>query len=86
MNVPEHACILNIHRRGWENRISVYIDQGTSQSFLPPGFPTDETEVVWNAVLLGNPVRGGKILTSITWSEQHTSCCRDHRHSGTYTH
>jgi RNase P/RNase MRP subunit p29 len=66
MNVPEHACILEYTAADGKNKISVYIDQGTSQSFLLPGMPTDETEVVWNTVLLGNPVRGGKILATIT--------------------
>lgn len=65
LTVPEHSCTLEYTAADGLSKISVYIDQGTIESFLLPGFPTEAVEVPWAVTLLGNPIRNGKIVTNI---------------------
>jgi len=68
--VPEHSCVIEYTAEDGTSQLSVYIDQNTSESFLLPGAATwdvePEGEFEWGAVILGNPIKEGKIIARIT--------------------
>jgi hypothetical protein len=68
LEIPDHSCIIEYTGDDGTTELSVYIDHDTTGSFLYPGMPSKETEaeLEWDAVLLGNPIRGGKVVASIT--------------------
>ena len=68
IQIPDHSCIIEYTGEDGATELSVYIDHETTGSYLYPGLPSKEAEaeLEWDAVLLGNPIRGGKIVASIT--------------------
>jgi hypothetical protein len=68
LRIPTHSCIIKYLAADGVTKLSVYIDQDTAKSHLLPGLPLTEVEndSEWNAVILGNPIREGKLSTQIS--------------------
>ncbi|KAA6437020.1 T9SS type A sorting domain-containing protein [Dyadobacter flavalbus] len=68
LQIPAEPCVIRYTAEDGVTNLTVFIEQETSRSFLLPAVQANESEVEaeWEAVILGNPVRAGKVMTQIT--------------------
>jgi len=68
IQVPVEPCVIHYTAEDGVTNLTVFIEQHTSKSFLLPAVQANESEIEakWEAVILGNPVRAGKVVTQIT--------------------
>jgi hypothetical protein len=68
IQVPVEPCMIHYTAEDGVTDLTVFIEQHTSRSFLLPAVKANESEIEakWEAVILGNPVRAGKVMTQIT--------------------
>lgn len=68
LQVPVEPCVIRYMAEDGVTNLTVFIEQATSKSFLLPAVQANESEIEaeWEAVVLGNPVRAGKVMTQIT--------------------
>ena len=68
LQVPVEPCVIRYMAEDGITNLTVFIEQATSKSFLLPAVQANESEIEaeWEAVVLGNPVRAGKVMTQIT--------------------
>jgi len=68
IQVPVEPCMIHYTAEDGVTDLTVFIEQHTTKSFLLPAVKANESEIEakWEAVILGNPVRAGKVMTQIT--------------------
>lgn len=68
IQVPVEPCVIHYTAEDGVTDLTVFIEQHTSKSFLLPAVKANDSEIEskWEAVILGNPVRAGKVMTQIT--------------------
>ncbi|QRQ99460.1 T9SS type A sorting domain-containing protein [Dyadobacter sandarakinus] len=66
VSIPQYSCTLEYTPAIGTSDVTVYIDQGTTMSYLAPAKLLAESGSKWEVTLMGNPVANGKIITNIT--------------------